>query len=107
MKFLRVYKELEVTNGEFLAALIQLGYYAAESDNPLLYRYVNDAFDSVVLIPRKPLDEYILKSFTAGYSNQLYWKGIIKHTDDLVKMIEKERLRKKREEKKAAALQIA
>jgi hypothetical protein len=62
------------------------------------YRMVNEAQKSVIRLPREPLDHYIFKAYTVSFSNLLYLQGIITEFDDLVKMIEKERLEKAKEE---------
>jgi hypothetical protein len=93
MNYLRVYKELDVTNREMIETLSRLGFKET-SVSPKEYRMVNELKKSVVRLPREPLDHYILKAYTVSFSNLLYLQGIIAEFDDLVKMIEKERLEK-------------
>ena len=93
MNYLRVYKELDVTNREMIETLTRLGFKETPV-SPKEYRMVNEAKKSVVRLPCEPLDRYILKAYTVSFSNLLYLQGIIAEFDDLVKMIEKERLEK-------------
>lgn len=93
MNYLRVYKDLDITNREMIEALNRLGF-TETPHSTREYRMVNDAQKSVIRIPREPLDQYILKAYTVSFSNLLYLQGIIADFDDLVKMIEKERLEK-------------
>ncbi len=48
-------------------------------------------------MPRRPLDEFILKGYTAKFSKMLLDFGVLEDYDDLVKMVLKERLKKRRE----------
>jgi hypothetical protein len=101
MNYLRIYKELDVTNQEVIEALIQLGF-SEVSGSPKEYKMMNELQKSVIRIPREPLDSFILKAYTASYSNLLYLQGIIPEFDDFVKMIEKNRLEKMKKEGKPA-----
>jgi hypothetical protein len=103
MNILSIYKNTDVTNREMLEALKKLGYTEVEGD-PRDYRMENKAADSYVVMPRRPLDENIIKAFTATFSNLLYMQGVIEDFDDLVKMVLKERTKKRREEKKQIAV---
>ena len=93
MNYLRVYKELDITNREMIETLMRLGFKETLVDAKE-YRMVNEAKKSVIRLPREPLDQYILKAYTVSFSNLLYLQGLIADFDDLVKMIEKERLEK-------------
>lgn len=102
MNILSIYKNTDVTNGEMLEVLKKLGYIEVAGD-PRDYRMENKAADSFVVMPRRPLDENIIKAFTATFSNLLYMQGITEDYDDLVKMVLKERTKKRRELKKQVA----
>ncbi len=102
MNILSIYKNTDVTNREMLEALKKLGYTEVTGDLHD-YRMENKTADSYVVMPRRPLDENIIKAFTATFSNLLYMQGIIDDYDDLVKMVLKERAKKRREEKKQVA----
>lgn len=99
MNYLRVYKETQITNGEMLNALQTLGFKEVNGD-PRDYRMENTEYELHISIPRRPLDENILKAFTASTSHLLSEFGVIEDFDDLVKMILKERAKRKKVEKK-------
>jgi hypothetical protein len=102
MNILSIYKNTDVTNGEMLEALKKLGYVEVAGD-PRDYRMENKAADSHVIMPRRPLDENIVKAFTATFSNLLFMQGITEDFDDLVKMVLKARTKKRRELKTQTA----
>ncbi len=101
MNYLKVYKETHITNGEMLEALQELGFKEVKGE-PNDFRMENTEFDMYILIPRRPLDEYILKTFTASTSHLLVEFGVINDYDDLVKMILKERAKKQKALKQQA-----
>lgn len=94
MTILKVYKETQVTNEEMLAILEQLGFVETPS-NPIEYRMQHTTSELYLVMPRMPLNEHILKGYTAKFSYLLCEFGIIKNNDDLVKMILKERIKKR------------
>ena len=101
MEGIRVYKEMLVTYGELAHALTQLGF---EDDSTTEYfQYVNEKEKSVVLLKNKPENEFVAKINLAGCSYQLYFQGVLKHTDDLAKRIEKNRMPKKTKKRVAVA----
>jgi hypothetical protein len=102
MTILKVYKETQLTNGEMLAALTHLGFKEVPS-NPIEYRMQHTASELYLALPRRPLDELILKGYTAKFSYQLCEFGLIEDSDDLVKMILKERAKKRRDLKMQTA----
>lgn len=102
MTILKVYKETQLTNGEMLAMLMQLGFKEVPS-NPIEYRMQHTASELYLVMPRRRLDEYILKGYTAKFSYQLCEFGLIDDSDDLVKMILKERAKKRRDLKMQTA----
>jgi hypothetical protein len=85
-----VYKETEVTYGEVAQALIQLGFN--DESTPELFLFVREARKIEVRLPFRPDDTVFAKINTLGFSNILFMQGIIKHPDNLVKMIVKNRL---------------
>lgn len=85
----RVYKELNVTYAEVAQALKQLGFQ--DESTTELFRFVNEAHQSEVKLPARPLDATFMKANTVGFSNLLYMQGVIKEPDRLVKLIEKNR----------------
>lgn len=103
MNYLRVYKETHITNSELLNVLKTLGFKEVNGD-PRDYRMENTGYDLHISIPRRPLDENILKAFTASTSHLLTEFGVIHDFDDLVKMVLKERAKKRKEEKKQVAM---
>ena len=90
-----------VTYGELAHALTQLGF---EDDSTTEYfQYVNEKEKSVVLLKNKPENEFVAKINLAGCSYQLYFQGVLKHTEDLAKRIEKNRMPKKTKKRVAVA----
>jgi hypothetical protein len=98
MTILTVYKNLDITNAEMIEALQKLGF-KEKTGRSKSYWMVNEERQSDIRIPRKPLLDFILKADTATFSYLLHQQGIIKEYDDLVKMIEKDRLEKQKQEK--------
>jgi hypothetical protein len=103
MNYLKVYKETQITNSEMLNVLKTLGFKEVNGD-PRDYRMENTEHNLHITIPRRPLDENILKAFTASTSHLLSEFGVIEDFDDLVKMVLKERTKKRKEEKKQMAM---
>jgi hypothetical protein len=103
MAILKVYKETDITNKEMIDVLQRLGFVEVTGDIHD-YRMENKAFDMYLLMPRRPLNEFILKGYTAKFSKMLLDFGITEDFDDLVKMVLKERAKKRREEKKQIAV---
>ena len=103
MAILKVYKETDITNKEMIDVLQRLGFVEVAGDVHD-YRMENKAFDMYLLMPRRPLNEFILKGYTAKFSKMLLDFGITEDFDDLVKMVLKERAKKRREEKKQIAV---
>ena len=86
----RVYKEMTITYGELAQALTQLGF-KNESNNEH-FRYVNEAYDAVILLRANPPNRTLFKAIISGFSYQLYMQGVIEDCDDLAKLVEKNRL---------------
>jgi hypothetical protein len=106
MTILKVYKEAEITNKEMIEVLQKLGFSEAEGDVHD-YRMESKTFDMYLIMPRRPLNEFILKGYTAKFSKMLLDFGVIEDFDDLVKMVLKERAKRRREEKKQMAAVMA
>ena len=85
-----VYKEIDVTYGEVAEALGQLGFIDKSTQDYFLL--VNESTKSEVRLPYRPKDALFPKINSLGFSNILFMQGIIKHPDNLIKMIEKNRL---------------
>jgi hypothetical protein len=102
MTILKVYKETQVTNGEMLAILTQLGFAETPSAQNE-YRMQHTTSELYLVMPRRPLDEHILKGYTAKFGYLLSEFGILGDNDELVKMILKERTQKRRELKTQTA----
>jgi hypothetical protein len=90
----KIFVEVSVTNSEFIKVLTQLGYRSEFTEER--YRFVNDKYDSVVVIPANPLDEPVQRIYVANYSYQLYMQGVIKDEESLVKKVQQNRLKSKR-----------
>jgi hypothetical protein len=93
----RIIAEVSVTYGEMIEVLSKLGY-SQEFDGKN-NRYVNDRYESVVLLPVRSFDTILEKVYLALYSSHLYQQGVIKEEDNLIQMIQKNRAKKS---KKAA-----
>jgi hypothetical protein len=98
----RIFVEVPVTYGEMIEVLTKLGYHQ-EFDGKN-NRYVNDTHNSFVLLPVRPLDEILEKIYVAVTSSRLYLQGVIKEEENLIRMIQKNRLKKSA--KSAKAVQV-
>jgi hypothetical protein len=103
MAILKVYKETDITNKEMIEVLQKLGFIEVTGDVHD-YRMESKTFGMHLLMPRRPLNECILKGYTAKFSKMLLDFGVTEDFDDLVKMVLKERAKKRREEKKQMAV---
>ena len=101
MEGIRVYKEMLVTYGELAYALTQLGY--VDDSTPEYFQYVNEKEKSTVLLRNHLENEFVAKINLVGCSYQLYFQGVLKHTEDLAKRIEKNRMPKKTKKRVAVA----
>ena len=90
MNYTRVYHEISATYGEVAVALKKLGFKDVSTSEQ--FRFLNEKHNSEVKLPARSLEAPFAKANLAGYSYQLYMQGVIKHTDDLAKRIEKNRL---------------
>jgi hypothetical protein len=90
--FSRIFVEVPVTYGEMIEVLTKLGYiFEFDGKNS---RYVNDKYDSYVLLRDTSPDEILEKAYAAAYSSLLYRQGVIKEEESLIYMIQKNRLKK-------------
>ena len=88
-----IYKDITITSGEFIQVLTKLHYRKETEGN--YYRFVNDKYNSIVILPIQPLDESVLKVHLATYTFRLQLQGVIKQEEDIIKMVEKNRLKTK------------
>ena len=90
--FSKIFVEVPVTYGEMIEVLTKLGYH--QELNGKNYRYVNNKYDSYVLIRDTSPDELFEKAYAAAYSSLLYQQGVIKEEESIIYMIQKNRLKK-------------
>ena len=88
----RIYIEVPVTYGELIQVLTKLGYHQ-EFDGKH-NRYINEKHKSMVILPVRPLDETVERIDIASASYRLYLQGVIKEEENLIRMIQKNRLKK-------------
>ena len=88
----RIISEVPVTYGEMIEVLTKLGYHQ-EFDGKS-NRYVNEKYDSYVLLSTKLPEQILEKAYVALYSSHLYLQGVIKDEESLIHMIQKNRLKK-------------
>ena len=87
--YVRVYKEMTITFGEFFDALKQLGF--KDKSTATHFWYVKKQGNGVIRFPIRPLDDWMLKADLHGYSYTLFLRGDIENPDDFAKMIEHNR----------------
>ena len=88
----RIYIEVPVNYREMIAVLTKLGYRQEFDDKH--NRFVNEKHKSIVVLPVRPLDEMVERIDVAAASYRLYLQGVIKEEENLVRMIQKNRLKK-------------
>ncbi len=88
-----IYKDITITSGEFIQVLFKLHYRKETEGN--YYRFVNDKFNSIVIIPIQPLNEPVPKVHLVTYTFRLTLQGVIKNEEDIIKIVEKNRLTRK------------
>jgi predicted RNA binding protein YcfA (HicA-like mRNA interferase family) len=88
----RIYIEVPVTYAEMSQVLTKLGYHQ-EFDGKH-NRYTNEKHKSIVILPVRPLDEIVERIDVAAASYRLYLQGVIKEEENLIRMIQKNRLKK-------------
>ena len=84
--------KISVTYGEMIEVLEKLGYHP-EFDGKH-NRYINEKYNSYVVLAVRPLDDTFEKAFFDTYAYRLYMQGVIKEENSLAFMIEKNRLKK-------------
>jgi hypothetical protein len=87
--YVRVYKEMTVTFGEFFEVLKQLGF--KDKTTATHFWYVKKQGNAVIRFPIRSPDDSMLKADLHGYSYTLFLRGDIENPDDLAKMIEHNR----------------
>jgi hypothetical protein len=87
-----IYTEVAVTYGEMIEVLNKLGYHK-EFDGKN-NRFINEKYKSEIKLPVRDLDDTVERIYVAGYSYRFYLQGVIKKEEDLIKMIQKNRLKK-------------
>jgi predicted RNA binding protein YcfA (HicA-like mRNA interferase family) len=88
----RIYIDVPVTFGEMIQVLTKLGYHQ-EFDGKH-NRFVNEKYKSMVILPVSPLDETVQRIDVAAASYRLFLQGVIKEEENLIRMIQKNRLKK-------------
>ena len=81
----KIFVEVSVTNQELMKVLMQIGFRNESSEED--YRFVNDKYNSIVVLPVRPLDEAVQRMYLASYSYQLYLQGVIRDEENLVKKV--------------------
>ena len=98
----RIYIEVPVNYEEMIAVLTKLGYHQ-EFDGKH-NRFVNEKHKSIVVLPARPLDETVERIDVAATSYRLYLQGVIKEEENLVRMIQKNRLKKSKKASNVAQI---
>lgn len=86
---------MSVTPDELFEALTKLGY--DNKSNAEKRRFVKKSHNSVIELANEPIDERLMKVYFAGFSYRLFLQGVINDSNDLAKMIEKNREKVKAE----------
>ena len=94
----RTFPKSSVTYGEMIEVLQQLGYHP-EFDGQH-NRYINAEHNSILILSIKPSTEMLEKVYFETYSYRLYMQDVIKEEDDLLQMIQKNRLKMKKKDAK-------
>ena len=87
-----IYVEVPITYGEMIETLTKLGYHRQLDGN--INRFINEKYNSEIKLPVRELDETVERIYVAAYSYRLYLQSVIKKEEDLIKMIQKNRLKK-------------
>jgi hypothetical protein len=88
----RIYLDVPVTHAEMIEVLTKLGYQP-EFDGKH-NRYINEKYKSMVLMPVNNLSQTMEAAEVVAYSSRLYLQGVIKEEENLIYMIQKNRLKK-------------
>ena len=97
MNISNIYKNVTITNAEFIQVLTKLHYQ--KKDVGENYVFANNKYNSIVILPIKPMSEPVQKVHLATYTFRLFLQGVIKQEDDIIKMVEKNRIKQKEKEK--------
>ena len=87
-----LFVKVSVTYGEMIEVLAKLGYQ--QDFDGKNNRFTKQKHKSFVVLPVRPLDEILERMYVAAYSSRLYLQGVIKEEESLVRMIQKNRLKK-------------
>ena len=88
----RIYLDVPVSYAEMIEVLTKLGYHP-EFDGKH-NRYINDKYKSIVIMPVENLDETMESIDVALDSRRLYRQGVIREEENLIRKIQKNRLKK-------------
>ena len=89
----QIFVKESVTNGELIKVLTQIGF--RDESTKERFRFVNDKYNSVIVLAVRPLDEAVQRIDIAGYSYQLYLQGVIRDEENLVKKVLQNRAKRK------------
>ncbi len=89
----KIFVEESVTNRELMKVLTQIGFRNESNEED--FRFVNDKYNSIIVLPVRPLDEAVQRIYMAGYSYQLYLQGVIRDEENLVKKVLQNRAKSK------------
>ena len=81
----QIFVKEAVTNGEFIKVLTQMGFRDESTKEG--FRFVNDKYNSEIVLIVRPFDEALQRIDVADFSYQLYMQGVIKTEESLVKKI--------------------
>ncbi len=87
-----IFLEIRITFNELIEVLTKLGYHPEFDGKHNLY--INEKYKSMVKMPVHNLDELMERADVAAYSSRLYLQGVIKEEEDLIRKIQKNRLKK-------------
>ena len=90
----RTFKKSSVTYGEVIDVLKNLGYHLESDDKD--HRFTNIEHNSIVVLPVCPSDEMLEYFYLETYSRRLYLQGVIEKEDGIQRIIEKNRLKKRK-----------
>ncbi|HFA49012.1 MAG TPA: hypothetical protein ENJ95_08345 [Bacteroidetes bacterium] len=90
MRTISVFEDMEPTYAELSDALIKLGF--EDKNTAESFRFYNKKHDLMILLPSKKLHQRLDAGRFGAISSQIEHFGIIRHIDDLGKMIKLRRL---------------
>ena len=98
----RIYLDVPVTYAEMIEVLTKLGYQP-EFDGKH-NRYTHEKYKSMVLMPVNNLSQTMEAAEVAAYSSRLYLQGALKEEENLIRKIQKNRLKKSQKQSNNAQL---